>query len=71
MPYDSYTHLFGPSDDPEVIIKLPLTLTSGTFNPYLHAVLTLCASPPPSLANAMTKSTASAKETISTIPKSN
>ena len=49
MPYDSYMHYFGPGDDPEVTFKLPLTLTSGTFSPCLHALFTLYASPPPPL----------------------
>lgn len=49
MPYDSYTNLFGPSDDPQVTVKLPLTLTSGTFVRFLHTLFALCASLPPPL----------------------
>ena len=38
MPYEFTLKRFGPSDDPQVNVKLPLTLTSGTLIPCLSAV---------------------------------
>ena len=38
MPYDRIPQMFGLRGDPQADVPLPLTMTSCTLIPYLHAV---------------------------------